>query len=179
MSTTNPLLAEILEAINPEKPREVIVEFRGVSWTFRTAVPNKLAEWANTKFSASVLNTASVYSAPRLPEMVSATVAINGKDLRTIFSGELEKSLEPTIKSIKDRKDLQESERADLIENIVTLTALDMLYEWADSTFTGDMVTDLFKIYRDKVRVPEETRKADFFGSSTETPPTPSTPPTT
>lgn len=179
MSSPNPILVEILEALDPEKPREVVVQFRKIQWTFRTAIPNRLEDWSNKKISASVLGTASAYTASRVPEMAAATVAINGKDLRTIFAEELQKSLEGTIKFVQDRKDIQDDQKADLIDDLVTQTALDFLFSWMESNFTGDMVRELHELYLKEVVAPVEKKKADFFDSSAGTPPTPPMAPTT
>jgi hypothetical protein len=179
MPRPNPLLTEILEALHPEKPQKVEVNFRGVAWVFQTTYSNKLEDWATRKVSPSASTAIAFSSSRRVPEMAASTVTINGKDLRTIFADELQQSLGRTISQIKERPDLQEDEKSETIEDLVQQTSLDLLCRWMDDIFTGDMVSELYRLYQEKVKTPAEKKAADFFGSSGGTPPTPTTPPTT
>jgi hypothetical protein len=179
MPRPNPLLSEILEALHPEKPQKVEVHFRGVQWVFQTSYSNKLEEWATRKVPPSASTAISFSSARRIPEMAASTVTINGRDLRTIFADDLQQSLGRTITQIKERSDLQEDEKTEAIEDLVQQTSLDLLCRWMDDTFSGDMVSELYRLYLEKVKTPAEKKAADFFGSSEGTPPIPTTPQTT
>ena len=164
---SNPLLLEILNAVNPAKAEEITVEWRNVKWTFTTFLSERDNLWVDGKVPASAAGTLMVMSILKTPELAAALRSINGKPTRTYMADEVEEKLKGVRGGGASEEDI----------NWYTMAVTrDAVHAWLNESFDRDAVNELYNLYVSQVREPAEKKRKDFFASSTETPPTPAGP---
>lgn len=167
----NPLLSELLSLTQPEdfQPTKT-VEYAGQKWEFRTAIPERVENWKDTKLPLGNLGTAAAITGPTAAELIAALKSINGKPLAAYVSEDLEIALAPIKASIaKGQRALSEEE----IGWITEATSMDLMLEALTTKYTREFLMGLYEVYVTEVRDPAKKRLSDFFASLPGTTPTP------